>query len=403
MTAHQPLMLPEVFLHRKMLVIQITPTRMCNLRCTHCFITNEHKAIREVMAVERYKQAMLACIRYAELVPVEEIEIVVFGGELHLLDAAYLREIFTFTADVVAETAARDGGRKLKVVTSSITTNLIGIRQDKLDLFVECAEYFNRRHADLGLADMDIEAAYEFATSYEPDTNRFHKPRILEDWKRNTRWLAERASVGVAVTGTRGLVRQGAKAMIDLLVRDLGVSVAFDYFAPYGEAKNYAGDLEPDYDELVAFMQDLLVEGDRISREFGKWMVTPMPSREIALENLNSRWLTIVSVDYDGGIFLDSESAADNQFNHSVPGYVADGDIEVIARNLLQLAQKKWRTEYKQMIKTGCLDCRHVSYCQGGYFHFFEKYNDGDRCPGLMPVMDLYRDLADGHPEMPIS
>lgn len=386
-------LVPDLLKSRKMLTVQITPTRRCNIRCTHCFITDEHKRMKDVMPLDVFDKSLDICMDFASRTPLEEIEFVLMGGELHVLRAEVLRHVIHSTLDRSVGGCINAEGREITEMSTTVITNLIGITQPKLDIYVAAKDYFLDAWARQGPARAGHDLDYQVATSYEPDTNRFGYKGSYDEWVRNVRFLTERdIPMAVALTGTRGTIQAGAKKLIDFVVRDLGAAAMFDYFAPYGDGKFHADSLTPSYDELVAFMLEWVEYGWQISQEYGRQMVAPMVTDYKALENLNSRWLGIVSVDYDGGIYLDSESAADNQFAKSTITNVNDGPVEAVVAELVRQAQRKWVREYRQMLTYGCTDCRHVSYCQGGYLHFMDHatYAADGACPGLMPVMDRY-------------
>lgn len=104
-----------------------------------------------------------------------------------------------------------------------------------------------------------------------------------------------------------------------------------------------------------------------------------------------------ISVNFDGSISLDSESAADEHVDsintHSLIN-IADAPL-VTVQNLFNTAFKRLTTLNRDMLSQQCSSCRHVSYCQGVYVHYKNIFNNPGQCPGLYQVWDNVYPLSD--------
>jgi radical SAM protein with 4Fe4S-binding SPASM domain len=317
-----------------------------------------------------------------------ELEIVLMGGELHMLPEDVLIKYLNYSIDVQHQ--------YMKNYSSSIyfstviITNLIGISDKKMDIYISAF----KRFSDSPLANKNL-GELALATSYEPDTGRFKNLNVLSSWKDNINKLVEaNCSVSIAVTGTKGTIEMGADKLHHFLFTSMGIQYYFDYFATFGEGDD---DLMPEYDELCTFLSDMiLIKRNDLSYHEnsvdGESYLVPY-----VLENLNSRWLLPLSVNFDGSISLDSESAADEHMdaiNTQSLINVADDPL-VRDQNLFNTAFKRLTTLNRDMLSQQCSSCRHVSYCQGGYVHYKNIFNNPGQCPGLYQVWDSVYPLSD--------
>jgi len=389
--------IPQIIRLRRSMVLQITPIRACNLRCTHCFITNEHKAITDIMSDELFEQSLEVGFGFAEQHDLVDVETVIMGGEIHTMPIEVQRRMYRRAIDrkikLINDSVNRTDGMPMRKMTLNLITNLIGISEEKLNVFVEASDYAKTRMADL---PDNTEFDFLIATSYEPDTNRFHKPHIIDQWKNNIRYLQDRgAPVGVALTGTKGTVEMGAHKLIEMIYHELGCLIMYDHFGAYGEGARNANTLNPEYDDLCAFMIDLVETGRELAEKAGvEEVVAPSIFRGKPMEQLNSRMMCILAIDYDGSVIMDSESSADLQYNKEATIRVGEvGTSETVAR-LMHHQKRRLLAEFRELLKSpfGCMNCEHVTECQGGFAHFVKLFNKPGQCPGLKPMLDRIMD-----------
>lgn len=389
--------IPPIVKERRSMVLQITPIRACNLRCTHCFITNAHKEVKDVMPQELFEQTLDVGLQFAGKHDLVDVETIIMGGEIHMMPLEYQRWMYRHTIDrmmdMMHQNHAEGRAKPLNNMTVNLISNLINISDEKLDLFVEASAYAQERMKEL---PENTEFYFLIATSYEPDTNRFYRPHIFEQWKRNIRYLQERgAAVGVAITGTKGTTEMGAQAITDLLYKELGCLVMFDHFGAYGEGAYNAADLNPDYDTLCTFLTELTQIGRREAEATKiEEVIAPSIFRGKPMEQLNSRMLCMLAVDYDGSVIMDSESSADEQFAGNGILKIGEADTETVLDQLIEIQKRRLRAEYREILTSpfGCGDCEFVAECQGGFPHFKELYNKPNQCPGLKQMLEQVMD-----------
>lgn len=360
---------------------QLTPLRRCNLRCNHCFITNEHKAMHDFMDFGLFKKSLLFLYDSGIGSGASEIEIVLMGGELHMLPEDILSDYMDFAVKTQLSYMRKYHG-KVYISTNTIS-NLIGINSRKLDIFISAfnpfkeSEYFNGHHGEFAIV-----------SSFEPDTGRFKSDKVFNQWVGNIKYLANAdCHVGIAITGTKGTIQMGARKIHDLLFKGLGVQYLFDYYASFGEGTN---SLMPEYNDLTKFLIDMF----SIKHDDEEYFEDRYDGESInipyVLENLHSRWILPISINFDGSISLDSESAADEQLNALKSNPLINVNDEDVVRDeqLYLQAHKRLIALGRDVLSPMCSSCRHVSYCQGGYIHYKNLFNNDNQCPGLYQIWD---------------
>jgi len=387
---------------RQSMVLQITPLRACNLRCTHCFITNEHKAGKARMDPRLFQWSLDMGLQFSKHFDLYDVEFVLMGGELHLLPLDHLAFMGQHSMDRgmahLRAALSDDSASNLRSYSYNFITNLIHTPQPVLDLY---ARLWDDHMEDLARDPLPPGADFDFllATSWEPDTNRFASPKVYDRWIKTIEWLRARGvRVGVALTGTRGTTECDPKALLDWIVRDLGCYAMYDHFAPYGAGVQAADQLLPDYDRMCRFLGDLMLYGEQLSQELGiDGLVAPGIGGTRPLEQLNSRLAAVLAIDYDGAVVMDSESSADLQYTGDHGLYIQQGSQEEVMADLLRMGRRRLNADFSRLMATPCADCRHLRRCQGGYIHWADvfPFDGADQCPGLKPMLDrLYPDTS---------
>ena len=366
----------------KSILAQITPNRNCNLRCKHCFISNEHKALEEYMSEDGFHNTLDFISSIALAREVKEIQFDLMGGELSLLPESVLEFYIKTAIDYWSSFKI-----KHPEITVGITviTNFINVTPDYLNKFLYYKEYAQEKF--LG----HLEYPYNFlvvTTSYEPDTNRFVSEKQFLKWKESIKYLTSRGMlVGTALTGTSGTLKMGAPALYKMLVDELNTIPHFDYLSLYGDALNHP-ELMPTYDELVEFMKDFYTYNIHNGTKLFDYREPFM------LENLNSRWYGAYSINFDGTISMDSESSADEQYelitNASNSLNVNNPNKERLLALAIKKSEERLIALQRDSFKVDCVGCDHVSYCQGGYIHYedFVDLSKGE-CTGFKPFLDF--------------
>lgn len=371
------------FTENKMLLAQITPIRRCNLRCEHCFIKNEHKLVKDIMDFDVFKNSIDIMYSFADtLKDLKEIEIVLMGGEIHLLGEKNLELFLNYNLEKQEEYSRQNNID----ISTTVITNLVDISKSKLDLMVDIYQKYKKINKE--------PFSLVYATSYEPDTNRFISDKKFNEWKENCLYLKSNGcKLAGGTTGTTGTVAMGAEKIYDLLYEELGLIPHYDHFTLFGEGagKNY---LMPSYEELSNFLIDFFsINIEKYKGFDGLFNYT----KPFSLENLNSRWYAAYVVDYDGIIAMDSESSADSQFmskkykkqqNIIVPKKLTDETKNDILSKLYKAWMKRQIELKRDSLKSPCNNCKHLNYCQGGFIHYKEIYNKEGECAGIKPFLD---------------
>lgn len=394
MTPHtRRIVLPPPLDARKSMVVQITPIRACNLRCTHCFISNAHKSIADMMPQPLYEKAADISLAYSTAFDLYDLEYVLMGGELHMMPHVRQREIFSQgLKKLFRHLQIRDrtsGLVPLKQASFVLISNLINMRDGQIEIFADAFAQYVDLNRDYLAGGGRTEVDFVLGTSYEPDTNRFYRDRIFEDWKRNILNLRMRGlPIGIALTTTAGTVAEDPAKLLDWIVGELGCHVMVDYFAPYGEGKN-APDLLPDYAALADFMISYKTASETImSRQGYADMAGPIFKSGKPLEQLHSRLAAMLAIDWDGAVVMDSESSADAQFSKQGIIAIDERPDAIILDELWSVAERKIKEERRDLGVRGCLACRHVRDCQGGFVHYAQIFSEAGQCAGIKNALD---------------
>lgn len=395
--------LPPPLDARKSMVVQITPIRACNLRCTHCFISNTHKAVTSVMTQELYEKSADVAFEYSTAFPLYDIEYVLMGGELHLIPFDRQEEIYRTGIDkLFSHLEWRDSQKpvlSLEDASFVLISNLINMRPGQIDIFSEAARYFRERYSSYRACGGSSDASFVLGTSYEPDTKRFYRPWVLDEWKANIAELKGRGvEIGVALTTTAGMVATEPRQLLEWITGDLGCNAMLDHFAPYGEGK-HAPELLPAHDGLADFLIGYREAAEEImSRQGYENRAEPLFRPGKPLEQLHSRLAAMLAIDWDGAVAMDSESSADDQFSKQDVIMIDGRTIDSIVDDLWDAAERKIASERRDMALRGCLTCEYVQDCQGGFSHYAARFIDDGQCAGVRPAMAAFYEKKNNLP-----
>jgi hypothetical protein len=373
--------------------------RWCDRRCTHCFVLNEHKGVRQVVREDLYLKSLDVFRETVRLAGSRSSEIMVWGGEVTLLPADTLDWVVRHPLSRALSMALEDG---LDQSGANLVTHLIRVPDEKLDVIR--AAYADFEEQRCRLPAQAVSRTYATLTSsFEPDTGRFKGPGVFEAWKRAVRTFVDDGfRMVVAVTATSGLVGMGAEEVLALVVDELGCIAALDYATPFGEGGRNSSVVLPEHDALQRFMSDWIAAAGRRNANAGRPVAWPVPDPSAPsrpMEDIHSKHLIGMAVDFDGTVYTDTEGAAENQWLKTAATVSIDGcGFEEAVGRVVALNRRKWLRQMRDIVSDGCLRCPHVAYCQGGFVHHRRFARHEGSCAGLRGFVDAWAAAAGGNP-----
>jgi len=206
-----------------MLNVCIAPTRLCNLRCEHCYITPELLGDKTMMAESVYRKTF---DRIEQLFnadrKVSKINIELLGGELTMMPLEFWERNLPWTLERMASWDSLYDAEAALIWC----TNLIFKDDGYIDLLNRMGERFGH-----GL---------DLFVPWEPDTNRFKK-----DFKLLPRYLATLEAITqikrktLCITMSRAVIEQGPQFIVDTFIQKGITDVTCDMLYPAGSGKAY--------------------------------------------------------------------------------------------------------------------------------------------------------------------
>ncbi|MFL1449366.1 radical SAM protein [Pseudomonas tritici] len=206
-----------------MLNVCIAPTRLCNLRCEHCYITPELLSDKTQMGEDVYRQTF---DRIEELFKadrkVSKINVELLGGELTMMPLAFWERNLPWTLERMASWDALYDAEAALIWC----TNLIF----KDEGYVSLLNRMGEQYGD----------GFDLFVPWEPDTNRFKK-----DFKLLPRYLKTLACITgikrktLCITMSRAVVEQGPQFIVDTFISKGITDVTCDMLYPAGSGKAY--------------------------------------------------------------------------------------------------------------------------------------------------------------------
>ncbi len=206
-----------------MLNVCIAPTRLCNLRCEHCYITPELLGDKTMMAEAVYRQTF---DRIEQLFKadrkVSKINIELLGGELTMMPLEFWERNLPWTLERMATWDSIYDAEAALIWC----TNLIFKDAGYVDLLNRMGERFGH--------------GIDLFVPWEPDTNRFKKdfkllPRYLETLEAITKIKRKT----LCITMSRAVVEQGPQFIVDTFISKGITDVTCDMLYPAGSGKAY--------------------------------------------------------------------------------------------------------------------------------------------------------------------
>lgn len=206
-----------------MLNVCIAPTRLCNLRCDHCYITPELLGDKTQMAEDVYRETF---IRIEELFnadrKISKINIELLGGELTMMPIAFWERNLPWTLERMARWDALYDAEAALIWC----TNLIFKDAGYIGLLNRMGEQYGY--------------GIDLFVPWEPDTNRFKK-----DYKLLPRYLQTlEAITGIkrktlCITMSKAVIEQGPQFVVDTFIPKGITDVTCDMLYPAGSGKAY--------------------------------------------------------------------------------------------------------------------------------------------------------------------
>ncbi|NVL48632.1 radical SAM protein [Pseudomonas syringae pv. actinidiae] len=206
-----------------MLNVCIAPTRLCNLRCDHCYITPELLSDKRMMAEDVYRTTF---DRIEELFKadrkVSKINIELLGGELTMMPLAFWERNLPWTLERMA---AWDGLYDAEAALIWCT-NLIFKDEGYVDLLNRMGERFGD--------------GFDLFVPWEPDTNRFKSGyKLLPRYLKTLESLRGIKRKTLCITMSRAVIEQGPQFIVDTFISRGITDVTCDMLYPAGSGKAY--------------------------------------------------------------------------------------------------------------------------------------------------------------------
>lgn len=358
-----------------MLNVCIAPTRLCNLRCNHCYIEPALLNDKAMMDEGLYRKSFK---RIEELFNLDQkvtkINIELLGGELSMMPLDYWERNLPWTLDVMATWA------KLFDAEASLIwcTNLIFKDEGYTDLLNRTGE----RYGD----------SFDIFVPWEPDTNRFLKDdKLLPRYFRTLEAITKVKRKTLCITMSKAVIERGPQYIVDEFVSRGITDISCDMLYPAGSGKEYFK-RTCSYGEVSEYIIDLsrlLPDGVDLS---------PLVEMENAIR-------TLTHFHYPGNdtYDLEFEQSGEVTFNSSYTGSESIFGTQVLSVDDDAFAIKAVFNNTPEMVirhsmpYDDCNTCEYAVACSGGWaWHKnlapqMRSLISGGDCAGLKKVWDHAR------------
>lgn len=210
----------------KVFLFQINVTRDCNLRCAHCYISSEVKAISQRLTVSKFLKIVRDIGEYMLKADNTHAEIHVVGGEPTLLGAKFYHRVMEEAHDIMKSYG--DAFSWEFILVSNLLTKEL----------MEIAPWFNK-----------------ISTAYEPET-RFPKPFHEKWWLGNVHALQEKGlDVCITTCMTKPVIEYGARRLCDRLYGELGIKqIHYGFYIESGDGRKNASTVTPGFINTSQFL-----------------------------------------------------------------------------------------------------------------------------------------------------
>lgn len=354
----------------KVFLFQINITRDCNLRCQHCYISSEMKALSNRMSVSQFLKVIKDISTYMKTDGggTNHAEIHVIGGEPTLLGANFFDRVMPQAYDIMMQEDVNFTWEFI-LVSNLLSKEMMSI-----------APWFAK-----------------VSTAYEPET-RFPKEFHEKWWLRNVHALQE-GGLDVAITTcmTKPVIEYGAANLCERIYNELGIKqMHFGFYIESGDGRKHWEIVRPTFQATSDFLIDSATWYFERREKDKDLYVNPAESMLSSIhrdEPLDDIVCPIIAgsldIDSSGNALTCIQAGGEldapwegNVFDQSV-GAVINGD-----------KFKKRRREAARPNKA-CLTCDEYRVCRSGCGVNFSVWdpNGGDDCPGYKSFIKHMRGL----------
>jgi len=352
----------------KVFLFQINVTRDCNLRCAHCYISSEVKALSQRLTVSQFLKIVRDIGAYMLSSENTHAEIHVVGGEPTLLGAAFYHKVMEEAHDIMK------GFGDLFTWEFILVSNLL-TRE-----LMEIAPWFNK-----------------ISTAYEPET-RFPKPFHEKWWLDNVHALQGRGlDVCITTCVTKPVIEYGARRLCDRLYNDLGIKqIHYGFYIDSGDGKKNSDTVTPGFLNTSQFLIESAKWYFERRDDDPNLYVNPAESMLSAIHRgdaLDDIICPIIS----GSLDIDSNGAAmtclqeGGELDAAWEGNVLDTSVaDVIDSDAFKRRKIQAARPHRE-----CMTCDEYLVCRSGCgvnFKSWDPERDGD-CPGYKSFIKFMRGL----------
>jgi radical SAM protein with 4Fe4S-binding SPASM domain len=350
----------------KVFLYQLNVTRDCNLRCSHCYIASEVKALSNRLTVSQFLKIVRDIGEFMKDADHTHAEIHIVGGEPTMLGAAFYERVMPEAYKILGEYGDAFSWEFI-LVSNLLTRELLDI-----------APWFTK-----------------ISTAYEPET-RFPKPFHEKWWLDNVHALQEQGlDVAITTCMTKPVIEYGARKLCDRLYKELGINqIHFGFYIESGDGRTNADTVTPTFlatsEFLIESAEWYLEHRDKDSNLY----VNPAESMLSAIhrdEPLDDIICPIISgsldIDSSGGALSCIQAGGEidapwegNVFDQSVKEII-EGDA--FKRSVLKASRPN----------RACMTCDEYRVCRSGCgvnFKIWDPEKDED-CPGYKKFIKYMR------------
>lgn len=357
---------------QKVFLFQVNVTRDCNLRCSHCYIASEVKALSNRMTTGQFIKIVRDIGEHMVAAEHNHAEIHVIGGEPTMLGAKFYEKVMPEAHRILGEYG--DAFSWEFILVSNLLTREL----------MEIAPWFSK-----------------VGTAYEPET-RFPKPFHENWWLKNVHTLQENGiDVGITTCMTKPVIEYGAARLCDKIYNELGIKqMHFGFYIESGDGRKNAAVVRPSFDATSRFLIDAATWYFERRDSDPELYVNPCESMLTAIHRdapLDDIMCPIIS----GSLDIDSSGKAlsciqaGGELDAPWEGDVLKSSVkEVVASN-------EWKRRRMQAARPhrACMTCDEYRVCRSGCGVNFLTWDPegGDDCPGYKRFIKHMRKLhADG-------
>lgn len=209
-------------------LFQINVTRDCNLRCSHCYIASEVKALSGRLSVSQFLKIIRDIAEHMSSATNTHAEIHIIGGEPTLLGAKFYDRVMPQAYEIM-QSYGEQFSWEFILVSNLLSKEMMAI-----------APWFSK-----------------VSTAYEPET-RFPKQFHEDWWLTNVHKLQEGGTdVSITTCMTRPVIEYGARKLCDRIYNELGIKqMHFGFYIESGDGRINANSVTPSFDATSQFLID---------------------------------------------------------------------------------------------------------------------------------------------------